>query len=255
MKRQSLRRGLLLVSLLLFPVTLNFLSPYLIVVGASQGVVTGSFLAFAAMFVSAFLVGRGFCGWVCPGGGLQDACVPVNGHRVDGRGDWLKYAIWLLWLLGIAGAAAYAGGLTRISPLFMTESGVSIDAPERFVIYYGVLFIFVELSFVFGRRAGCHYICWMAPFMVVGKKLRDAVRIPTLHLRASTANCGSCGACTRGCPMSVDVRGLVLSGRMETPECILCGECVDGCPRGAIHYSFGRVPKAARESEGMPDRP
>ena len=49
--RQRIRKALVLASFLLFPITLNFLSPYLIVAGAMEGVVNGSLILFALLFV------------------------------------------------------------------------------------------------------------------------------------------------------------------------------------------------------------
>jgi len=62
MDRQRVRNGVLLVSLLLFPVTMNYLSPYIIMDAASQGVINGSFVVFTALFISSLFVGRLWCG-------------------------------------------------------------------------------------------------------------------------------------------------------------------------------------------------
>ncbi|KWX89501.1 4Fe-4S ferredoxin, partial [Paenibacillus riograndensis] len=72
MRKQTLRKTLLLLSMLLFPVTLNYFSPYLIIQGSFAGIATGSCLLFAALFGSSLWFGRAFCSWVCPAGGLQD---------------------------------------------------------------------------------------------------------------------------------------------------------------------------------------
>ena len=40
-RRQQWRWAILLTSLLLFPVTLNYFSPYLVIDGAAQGIVSG----------------------------------------------------------------------------------------------------------------------------------------------------------------------------------------------------------------------
>jgi polyferredoxin len=69
--RQCIRRALILISFLLFPITLNYFSPYLIIDGASQGIINGSFVLFGLLFLSSLVLGRGWCGWVCPAGGLS----------------------------------------------------------------------------------------------------------------------------------------------------------------------------------------
>lgn len=239
MKRQSIRKGLILISFLLFPVVMNFLSPYLIVVGAAEGIITGSFLFFGLLFVSSLVLGRAYCGWLCPAACMQEASFGVNGKKAGGgKKDWIKYFLWVIWLGGIGAAALAAGGFHKVDPLYLTESGISVDSPMKYVIYYGVLTIFVVLSFVFGKRASCHYICWMAPFMVLGKKVRNIGKWPVLHLEADSGKCVDCKACEKKCPMSLEVNKMVRRGSMENTECILCGECVDCCGKKAIKYSF-----------------
>jgi polyferredoxin len=48
--------------------------------------------------VSLFL-GRAFCGWVCPGAGIQEWCFTVNDKKArGGRLNWIKYFIWVPWI-------------------------------------------------------------------------------------------------------------------------------------------------------------
>ncbi len=110
----------------------------------------------------------------------------------------------------------------------------------KYIIYYIVVGTFLALSVFVGRRAGCHTICWMAPFMILGRKLRNLGNWPALRLKAETAKCINCKKCTQNCPMSLDVNGLVQKNVMEHSECVLCGTCVDVCPKDVIHYSFSR---------------
>jgi SAM-dependent methyltransferase len=51
----------MLVSLLLFPVTLYYFSPVIIIEGAFQGIVTGSFVMFGLQLVASMFPGRAFC--------------------------------------------------------------------------------------------------------------------------------------------------------------------------------------------------
>ena len=89
-----------------------------------------------------------------------------------------------------------------------------------------------------GRRAFCHTTCWIAPFMILGRKLRNALRWPSLKLNAVKENCIGYKKCTKSCPMSLDVNGMVQKEVMENIECILCGTCVDLYPEDVITYSF-----------------
>ncbi|MFP4345167.1 MAG: 4Fe-4S binding protein, partial [Anaerolineales bacterium] len=58
------------------------------------------------------------------------------------------------------------------------------------------------------------------------------------RLQANSEACIRCNRCSRACPMSLDVQGMVQEGAMENAECILCGSCVDTCPKQVIHYTF-----------------
>lgn len=238
--RQRLRKGLVLVSFMLFPITMYYLSPYLIIEGAAQGIVTGSFIAFALMLVSALVLGRGFCGWACPGAGLQEACMLAQDKPArTGRLDWIKYAIWVPWITGIIAAAVAAGGLTEIDPFYGTIHGISIAEPFAYITFYFFLALIVVLAFSAGRRSFCHYVCWMAPFMVIGRKLASLLSIPSLRLRVDAGACKECGRCTRECPMSLPVGEMVRAGEMENAECILCGNCVDTCRNDTLKFGFG----------------
>jgi len=243
--RQRIRRLLILLSFLLFPVIMNYLSPYVIIDGAMNGVVNGSLIMFGVLFLSALFVGRLWCGWLCPAAGLQEACTAVNDRPAPGgRWNWIKWFIWVPWITLIAAMAIMAGGYRTVNFFHLTESGISIDAsPDRpivaaFAIYYIVIGLFLVLPLVAGRRAACHYVCWMAPFMIIGRKVRNLFHWPALRLRADTDRCIDCKRCTANCPMSLDVNGMVRSGAMEHSECILCGSCVDICPKDVIAYSF-----------------
>lgn len=78
MKRQNVRKLILIISLLLFPVTMWYMSPYLIIQGAMEGIVTGSFIVFIGTLFGAIFLGRSFCSWLCPMGGMQECLFSVN---------------------------------------------------------------------------------------------------------------------------------------------------------------------------------
>lgn len=243
--RQKTRKALIIVTFLGFPVIMNFLSPYLIVAGASAGVLSGSFLFFGFLFVSSLFAGRGFCGWACPAAGIQECLFLARERRVK-KGGWVKWAIWIPWV-GLCGySLARGGGIRRVDPLFLTEGGISITEPGQFITYYLVVGTMVALSLAVGKRSFCRHICWMAPFMALGTRIKRALAIPSLRLRARSEDCIRCGRCTKGCPMSLEVQAMVEKGDMFNDECILCGECVDGCPKKVIRYTLRPRNRTAR---------
>lgn len=241
MKRAKVRKALVIISFLLFPLTIYYLSPYLIIMGAGEGIITGSFIVFGAMFLFSLFFGRLLCGWVCPVGGLQDCLMLANDKKAKGgRRDWIKYFIWVPWIILIAFAAISSGGFKKLDFLYMTFHGISISQPEAYIVYYAVIILITVLALTAGRRSFCHYVCWMAPFMVIGRKIGRTLRLPSLGLKAEQEKCVHCRKCSSRCPMSLDVDRMVARGSMENPECILCGECTANCPNNIIHYTMKR---------------
>jgi ferredoxin-type protein NapH len=244
--RQRVRKALIILSFLMFPIVMNFLSPYVIIDGAMHGIVNGSLVLFGLLFLSSLFLGRAWCGWVCPGAGMQEIVEPINIGPVNGkRVDWIKWLIWIPWISLIVLFAVQAGGYRSVDLLYHTQNGISVaGSAERpilfaYVVYYLVIFLFIGLVIFAGRRAGCHTICWMAPFMIIGRWLRNKIFAwPSLRLQADRASCADCKKCTTNCPMSLDVNAMVQAGRVENSECILCGTCVDNCAKHAIRYSF-----------------
>jgi hypothetical protein len=49
--RQRIRRAIVLLVFLSFPLTMNYLSPYIIIHGAMHGIVNGSLIMFGLMFI------------------------------------------------------------------------------------------------------------------------------------------------------------------------------------------------------------
>ena len=75
--RQRIRKVLIMLAFLSFPVTMNYLSPYVIIEGAANGIVNGSLVMFGLLFASALFLGRAWCGWICPGGAMQELALHV----------------------------------------------------------------------------------------------------------------------------------------------------------------------------------
>jgi polyferredoxin len=237
--RQKIRRGMLFFSFILFPITIFYFSPVLILEGASRGIITGSAVVFGVLFFSSLFFGRFFCGWICPGGGLQEIISdfrnrPARRKRIN----WIKYVIWVIWFGFFLFLLLRAGGVREVDVLFGTTKGISVADLMSIVIYFFFTGLIVLLSMVLGRRGACHSICWMAPFMVVGRKIGRATALPALKLNADSERCTHCSACTKQCPMSIDVTRMVDIADMNDPDCILCGSCADVCPESVIRLSF-----------------
>jgi polyferredoxin len=181
------------------------------------------------LLLSMALFGRGWCGWACPLGFLQDALAKLRRPQVPVRGvfpamDALlkmgKYVFLLFVLFLIYGPLAEQVGneLLRQPPPHPT-------AFLRIVLAVGTLAAAPFLS-----RAWCRYLCPLGGLLAIGN------RFSLFAFRRNERKCADCGLYPRACPTYTTA---------GTADCIACGDCVYGCPKGAL--SFGLRGKA----EGM----
>lgn len=241
MKRQKIRKLLLLISLLLFPVTIYYFSPYLIIMGALEGIISGSFIVFSVMLLGSIFLGRSFCGYLCPVGGMQECAFSINDKEPkQGFRNAIKYFIWAVWISIIAVCFYMSQKGITIDFFYQTDHGISVSNRYAYIIYYMVIALMFLPSVFFGKRIACHYFCWMAPFMVIGTKIREKLTLPGLRIRAVAKECVSCKQCNKNCPMSLDVQAMVQKETCKDSECILCGACVDVCPQKCLHYTIRR---------------
>ncbi len=237
MKRQRLRKFLLLLSFLLFPVTIYYLSPVLIINAGLNGIINGSFVVFLILLVGSIFFGRIFCAYLCPAGGLQECAFCIN-ERIPKQG-WrnnIKYIIWTVWIAAVVVCYLYRGEIVRLDFFYETDHGISVANIYGYIIYYGIVFLILIPSVLFGKRIFCHYFCWIAPFMVLGTKLRRLLHLPGLQVTAQKENCIACKRCNQACPMGLDVQHMAKQGGCTSTECIQCGACIDAYPKHVLHY-------------------
>ena len=140
--RQKVRRVAIIGMFILLPGTLYYFSPVLS--AAASGLVSGSVVVFALLFLSSLFFGRLFCGWACP-----------------------------------------VGGARAVDFFYQTRAGISVKDLPGIIAYASVLAVFFLLAVAVGKRAGCHTICWMAPFMVIGRSIRNVFACPRHVIRFS----------------------------------------------------------------------
>lgn len=201
----------------------------------------GEFLVLMGPFVLTGLIfGRGFCGWICPFGGLTEAFVTgrkerwkmtmfkkqvttESGFQYAGLREWVKdtrYGILLgLVLLSIA----FAFPLVCIfCPVLWLES-IPI-----FGVVIAVLLIFaVALPFMTKRRWWC-LICPM------GAVLSLLNRISFFRIRIDKNKCSKCLDCVQECRMYAMTPQDVEKGECISINCVRCGRCIEACPEEAI---------------------
>lgn len=184
-------------------------------------------ILFAAVLLLTLLFSRGFCGWICPFGSLQE-WLGLLGSRIfrkrfNPSGAWdrrlrmLKYVLLVLiigftWHLGTLVFRPYDPFLAFF------HLGQGIDEMPWAYAALGV----VILGSLYIERFFCKYACPLGAVIgIVGKLgLSKVVR--------DESGCKGCNLCQKKCFAHVDF----LSSRViRDAECNHCLECVVHCPK------------------------
>lgn len=239
--RQKIRKALLILSFILVPVTIFYISPIIMMMGASEGIATGAFILVILLFLLSLAVGRLWCGWLCPMGAWQEICSPVTKRTVPaGWPNWIKYIVTVLWLGMLGFTLKQAGGIRSVDIFYGTVNGISVSSPDVLMVVAVIFSSIFVVAFIAGRRGFCRVLCPIGGVMAAGRKIRNLAGWPALRLEADAAKCTDCKTCSRECPMGLDVNGMIRAGKMEQADCILCASCADTCPQGAIMYGVKR---------------
>lgn len=204
------------------------------------------------------LLGRVFCGFVCPLGALNQLLGWLGrlgwdtGQRLaDNRySPWqgLKYVLLAVFLAMALGGWSLAG---LLDPLPLAHRAVNLgllplaDAPlgiihEHQRSYAGVWLPAGLLVAILGLnllrpRFFCRYAC------PLGALLGVLSRFALLRMGRGAARCGDCQLCETHCEGACRPAGEIITG-----ECLMCMNCLDRCPAGRI--SFAAVPSAGGET-------
>ncbi len=202
-----------------------------------QKVYVGTFVLLAITVILAIVFRRSFCGLLCPFGALQELFAKI-GQKILGKRmevpkaidvplRYLKYLILPLTLL-----LAWYFSTLWISPVdpysayaHLTNVGGAIAEEPLAIVGFILLGLTIIGSFVYDRFF-CKYLCPAGAFYAIIGKISPTFVERNNHL------CIHCKACTKVCPMNIDVeKGF----KIKNSECINCNECVNVCPKkGAL---------------------
>jgi polyferredoxin len=235
---QQIRKPLVITTGVLFHLFLVFhllFSPVIVVMASHRGIVNASLVAFILIFLLSLYFGRAYCSWFCPGCGIQEVLATfIKRKSPNNRALQIKYFIFIPWALAI-GIGFIINGIRQID---LTYAMTDITMARKIMMTTGAILIIVPLTLAFGQFASCKYICWQAPIMILGNKIRNYFRWPGLRLRIRNDRCNDCGSCNHHCPMNLDVMAAVQMGNLHYTECLLCGNCIDHCRNNVIRFSF-----------------
>lgn len=195
-------------------------------------------LALVALSVIALAIaaGRAFCGHICPMGAVQDFFHWIYNRlggkkiripaQIDSKLRWIKYAIFA----GFFSASLWMGTciFKKVDPFSAMNDFLSAGIVSRLPYAFVALFLTIIFAALFDR-AFCKYFCPMGPI------LAPFNRLSAVTIEKSKSACNSCGACSRACPMNIDVASL---DSPQNAECISCDACVSACKNSALHMKL-----------------
>jgi len=237
---QKIRKPIVISTAVLFHLLLIFhllFSPVIIVFASWKGIINASFVVFVLMAVLSLFFGRAYCSWFCPGCGVQQVIsLIIKKKSENSKAILIKYVIFALWAGAIV--AGYIVNGFRSVDFGYGMSDITIQ--RKIILTIGAILIIVPLTAIFGQFASCKYVCWAAPLMIFGTKIRNFFHFPGLRLKADKDKCSGCLLCNKNCPMNLPVSDHVKIGLMDHDECILCGNCVDHCKINVIKFTVSK---------------
>jgi polyferredoxin len=197
----------------------------------------------------AILAGPVICGWVCPFGSVQEwigrlgrrlfgrrynAFVP---KKLDGALRYLRYLVlaWVSYMTIVTGKLAFEA-IDPYAALFgFWRSEVAVGG----LIVLGTTLLLSLLV----ERPFCKYACPYGAFQGIFNLFR------IFGIRRNAPTCISCKACSRACPMNIEVAE---AGTVRDHQCISCMKCTSeaACPVSAtVELAAGSSGRPARPGE------
>lgn len=197
------------------------------------------------------LMGRVWCGWLCPQTTLTDlaewfaARLASRGKKQPAENNFAQKLVLHICYLLLACLVSSNLLWYFIKPIdfFTRLATLEFHYATWICLLTVATVIYLDLALV--RRLVCSEFCPYGRFQTV---LADKSTL-TLHLPPSELpRCIKCNSCVRACPMQIDIR----NGYQV--ECINCGRCLDACRKimarrdqpGLISYTFGTEGKGVK---------
>ena len=208
-----------------------------------------------AKILGPFYFNRGWCGWACWTAAVLDVLPwKKSPGRIKKLGG-IRYVHFLLSVALILFLVFLVGYTLRTTEGIINLSGTLperkkhipqynsiFEIPEFWWFFIGNIFYYssgiILAAILKDNRAFCKYLCPIAVFLRVGGKYS------MMKIEGNREECTECKACTRVCPMDIDVAQYVKEDmRVTSSECILCNKCVDVCPSESLHITVKKDKK------------
>ena len=215
-----------------------------------------------ALISITLILGRIFCGWICPLGSLIDASDRlVFNRRWNKKGEYQKplrrlklYLLVGLFVLTIFGLnlaglfdplsiitrsfvlailpamGYFANGVLNISRAISPARLEGVEVASRFYAL-GMLSLLGLVGILgfgfFGRRFWCRNLCPLGALLGIVSRFSFLTRL-------TAEACEKCQICKAGCTMAC----IEKPDLYHKEECIACLRCLENCPRDIIQFKF-----------------
>ena len=171
---------------------------------------------------------RGWCGWACWTAMVLDL-LPFDRSKgwVPGKWRHLRYVTF-----------AFSLALVSVLLLGFDYSFEGANMRSFYWLVIGNILYFgtsIPMAYILkDNRAFCKYLC---PITVI---LKASTRFSLLKIRGRADMCNECGACTKLCPMDINIPAYIKNNkRVLSTECIICQTCISTCPKETLNLGFG----------------
>jgi polyferredoxin len=175
-----------------------------------------------AIIIGFIIIGRLFCGKVCPAGYLQDLIfkipffIKIKTFKFDKYLRLLKYFnVFINFLL--LPILAFAG------IYHLSQNSKEAVSP---VIMIFIMAVMIVITIII-HRPFCKYLCTVGAVSALFNKV-SFYKYKTLNNK-----CIQCGFCSKKCKMDIIPYKI-----KNSLECIRCGNCKKVCPKDAIIAGF-----------------
>ncbi len=196
------------------------------------GRVTSLFWGFWLVLpISVLLFGRAFCGWLCPGGLVNQLIGKMSLFKLRIRNRFTGFAAWGLFA-GLAASLVlwlYLGNPRWMVPIRAGEFWNSVRLSFEHATPFWLVRTFVVLGLV---AAGFLVANLWCRFACPTGGLLELFRRFSLFRVFKTGACNDCDDCLKVCEMGT---------RPDEVNCTNCADCLGSCPIDAIKVGRKRV--------------
>ncbi len=225
---------------------------------ASHSPTLESVIAVGVVFILYSILGRFFCGWVCPMDLLfslfeRKVNKPTGPrlsrpHRASKAEKTIPVVMMVVYLalsvkLGqpFFTTVSPVAGATKLGEfvvgILANVPGAAVGLAMAAATMVGfALIVNIVAEYVFGvKRFWCRYVC------PIGNLYGHVMnRYSPLRIKVNNPDkCLGCNICSMACPMSIDLLEYIKSGKdVRDYRCFHCGRCVEACPHGVLSLGF-----------------